>query len=173
MAQSQKNRTNRVAVAALAIAALMASLAISACGGGSSTAAGTRASMGGGATITKAALIKKGDAICRHTDVEQKERLAEYQKKHGGKSSPLTVVQEKALAYAAIPPIAIEIEAVAALGAPEGEVAAVDAIISGWRGALKQFEQNHNLLVGTTEGPFTAPDKLAGEFGFKDCAKAL
>jgi hypothetical protein len=173
MAQVQEKRKNQVVAAGLVIMALAISLVLAGCGGSSSTAAGNGGGTSSRATITKAALIKKGDAICRRTDVAQKERLATYEKKHGGKPLVSPSAQEKSLAYAALPPIATEIEAIAALGAPEGEVASVDAIVSGWRGALKQLEQKSSLLLGTTEGPFTAPDKLAGEFGFKDCAKAL
>jgi hypothetical protein len=163
---------NRAATLAV-ISVLAASAAVSGCGGGSSTAADNQRSTVGGATITKAILITKGDAICRHTDVVQKKRFAAYEKKHAGESLLSSSAREKALAYAAMPPLATEIEGIATLGSPEGEVGVVDDIISGWRGALKRLEQKPSLLLSFTEGPFTRPDKLAGDFGFKDCAKAL
>jgi hypothetical protein len=155
------------------VLALAASAAATGCGGGSSTAAENQGSTSDTATITKAVLIKKGDAICRHTDDVQKARLAGWEKQHPKESLIETSVQQRALVYAAIPPLASEIEAIAALGLPKGQEGAVEAIVSGWRGALKGIEQMPSLLLEAGEGPFTQPDKLAGDFGFKDCAKAL
>jgi len=149
----------QVAVVALAAAAVMVVLA--SCGGGSSTAADH-------ASLTKAELISKADAICRHTDVVQKERLAAYEAAH-----PQEVQEEAELRQAAFPPIGTEIKRVAALGSPPGDALQMGKILSGWRTALEAVNRNPKLVEGLTEGPFQEPDKLAAEYGFKDCAKAL
>jgi hypothetical protein len=144
------------------VLALGTSVGASGCGGGSSTAAEV--------TITKAVLIKKGDAICRHTDTVQRERLASYETLNGG--SPGTSTGQT-LSPIVLPPIATEIREVAALGSPKEAESQMSAIIRGWKAGLAKFEEKPSLLLASTEGPFVHPNKLAGEFGFKDCAKAL
>jgi hypothetical protein len=155
-------------------AALAASAVVAGCGGvSSSTAVGASASSTAALTIVKAALIKRADAICRHTDNVQKARLTTWEKRHPNASLLNTGEQEKALVYAAIPPLAAEIDAISALGVPQGGAPKVGAIVSGWRSALRKIEQKPSLLLEGGEGQFTAPDNLAAEYGFKDCAKAL
>ncbi len=122
-------------------------------------------------SITKAELITRGDAICRQTDVIQKERLAAYEKAHpkvflGGAAG------EKALRLTVFPPIGVEIKKVAALGIPGGDRVQLHAILNGWSNALKKVERKPAFVL-TGEGPFTRPDQLAARYGFKDCAQAL
>jgi hypothetical protein len=140
-------------------------------GGGNSTAEGSGTSSVGSGSITKAELIKKGDAACRRTDRIQDKAVAVYTKEH---PNEVTTVedQEKALRAVAFPPIKKEIEELAKLGAPVGEEEEVDAIITGFEHALTAAEAKPStLLLG--EGAFTRPDKLAEKYGFKACAKAL
>lgn len=153
---------------ALAVLGMLVSLA--GCGGSESTAASGDSTLVSGG-ITKAELIKQGDAICRKTDEVQKEALAAYVEKHG-KAIALQDV-EKALAKAALPPIRTEIEELAALGAPQGAEFQIEVIITGLEKALRGAEKHPGTLLGTGEGEFVTPDKLAGAYGFKDCAKAL
>jgi hypothetical protein len=152
-------------VFALASTALLFALA----GCGDSTAA-SKASPST-SSITKAELIMKGDAICRRTDTVQRGAVAAYERKHG-KVTAIGEV-EKMLAKVALPPIGTEIRELAALGAPDGNELQIKAIIVGFEKALKRAENNPGTLLGTDEGEFAAPDKLAATYGFKDCAKAL
>lgn len=151
-------------------AALTLVAALVGCGGSDSTAASNSGSSEHGG-ITKAELIKQGDAICRKTDEVQKKALAAYEKKHG-KTTAFGEI-EKALVKVALPPIGTEIEELAALGAPLGDELQVEVIITGFEKALKGAEKHPNTLLGTDEGEFATPDKLAGIYGFNDCAKAL
>jgi hypothetical protein len=141
-------------------------------GGGSSDPVAQASTVANVSVVTKAELIKKGDAICRHTDIVQKERIAAYEKKHPG----VTLVgptAETVLRKVAFPPIAVEIEKVAVLGFPNGDEKQLKEILSGWKTALKETNQKPALVMGVGEGPFTRPDELAAKYGFKDCAKAL
>jgi hypothetical protein len=163
----KQGRFISVIVIGLATTALL--LAVVGCGGSDSTAA-TKAPSSSSA-ITKGELIRKGDAICRKTDEVQKVAVAAYEKKHG-KVRALGDV-EKMLVKVALPPIETEIEELAALGAPRGDINKIHAIIDGFEKALHGAEKNPTTLLGSDEGEFAAPDKLAGIYGFKDCAKAL
>jgi hypothetical protein len=153
---------------ALVMASMLSALA--GCGGNDSTAASNKGSPADGA-ITRAELIKRGDAICRKTDEIQKKALAAYEKKHGNAVAFGDV--EKALVRAALPPIRTEIDELATLGAPSGDELQIEIILTGFEKALKAAEAHPNTLLGTGEGEFATPDKLAGIYGFKDCAKAL
>jgi hypothetical protein len=154
------------------IATLVAGWAIIGCGGGSSTAAVTQ-DPGDGPVITKAALIRQGDAICRRTDEIQRARLVSWERKHPQASLIYAKVQERALIFAAIPPLGSEIKSIADLGIPRGDKATVEPILDGWQAALKEIERKPSLLLEGGEGPFTEPDALAKKYGFKACAKAL
>ena len=153
------------------MAAIAISVGLAACGGGSSS------TDGGGSTtadpgITKAELIKQGDAICTATDKKQDAALKAYEKKHPNQL-PDTATIEKTIKVVALPPIQAEIEELAALGAPAGEQLRVNQIIDGFEKAVKVATAKPGVLNEEGEGPFTAPDKLAAAYGFKACAQAL
>lgn len=90
------------------------------------------------------------------------------------KEHPRVLSSKPALAVAmkdiALPPVQMEIEQMADLGAPPEDKAKVATIISGMEGALRKAEAKPGLLVSFSEGPFIQPGKLAGQYGFKDCA---
>lgn len=163
-----KASINKIRLVAALVAAVAAAVALGACGGGSSTAADQPET----AMITRAELIAKADPICSRTDVRQKEQLAAYEKAHPGVQ--LTGAKEETVfRQVAFPPIGAEIKEVAALGTPAGDATRLKAIIAGWKSALKAVERKPILVMGLSEGPFTRPDKLAHDYGFKACSKAL
>lgn len=158
---------------AVTASAAVAILAIAGCGQSSDTAAtgNTQGASSGGA-ITKAALIRRGDAICAKTDKVQQASLVAYERKHPG-AVRTPVGLEAAISEAALKPIVTEIQELAALGAPAGEEATVSAMINGWERALEGAEGNPTVVMKPTGGPFKAPDKLATEYGFEECANAF
>jgi hypothetical protein len=161
--------------AAFGLLLCVTALCMTACGGSDSTAsAGSLGSASGGdpPTITKASLITKGDAICTETDSKQRKALKAYEKKNPEKF-PSTAGIEHTLKVVALPPIATEIEELEVLGMPAGDRGKLKPIYAGFRAALKEAEAKPSVLLGSDEGPFEAPDKLAGAYGFKACAKAL
>jgi len=156
--------------ALLAVAALFA---IAACGGESSSDSsdaneGTNASA---PALTKAALIKKADAICRATDEVQRKAFNVYSKKHEVVLGD-TPKMRRAMTTVLLPPVEVELEEIAALGAPAVD-AEFAAVMSGWENALRESLRNPSLLLGAGVGPFTKPDELAGKYGFKDCENVL
>jgi len=152
-------------------AALVAALAIACCGGSSdATGQGTTASIAtiSDATITKAKLIKRGDAICVKTDKRQQAGLVAFEKEHPGTvKSPAGL--EAVILQAALPPIHGEIKELAALGAPKGDRAKMSAIIEGLEKALRIAERKPKSIL-ESEGPFKAPAELAANYGFEYCA---
>lgn len=148
---------------------ILAALVVSGCGGGNPSTARSTAAEG---SLTKAELIAKGDAICAETDKIQEQRMAAY-----GKHEP-DYMRSKPAFYrmieaAGLPPVQIEIEKLRALGAPEGEEAKVNAILSGFQKAERAAEADPRFAMGVTEGPFVASAKLARAYGFKACSEPL
>ena len=139
------------------------------CGGSDSTAAYSGPS--GTSAITKAHLIKQADAICRRTDMIQTNAVKAYGRKHGEPDSANELT--KMLVRAGLPPIETEINLISALGAPKGNEAQITAIIKALEKALSLTEAKPSVLLHPDEGFFERPDKLAGNYGFIDCAQAL
>jgi hypothetical protein len=172
----QRKFGNRLWFLELMLIAALTAAVVAGCGGSSgdsssgstSTAEGKEVS----SFITKAELIKRGDAICHHADQVQKKLLAEYMRKHHGPGTS-RVEQEKFVEFAGLPPVKAEIEELAALGAPKGNEAQVGKIVSGLEKALKATEANAARILGEGVNPFDAPGRLAASYGFEECASAL
>jgi hypothetical protein len=167
----RSRRASVSATATLVAVAALVPIALAGCGGSESAAAGV--SSAPPASITKAELIKKGDAICRNTDKIQDDGIAAYSKQHPNGLKTIAE-QEKIMVLIALPPIKVEIRELVRLGAPKGDKAKIEAITNGLGKALKASEKAPFTLLGTKgEGEFGKPDKLAKAYGFVDCAKAL
>jgi hypothetical protein len=154
----------RLALALLAFAATVALLA--GCGGGSgddSTSSGTEA-------MTKAAFIKRADAICAKTDKTQEAALEDFFDQRPN-AKPTQALNEKVVVVVGLPAVQTEAEEIAALPVPEGDEDEIQAIVDGVEEAVEKGEADPSSLVGKgTSGPFEAVGKLAGEYGFKACA---
>lgn len=164
--------TNRPYLRCLTLSAIALAVMMTAVGCGSSSNHGRQSAINDDPSITKDDFIKKADAICRRTDSVQRKRLAAYEKAH-----PTVVVAgatgEKIVKMLLLPPIATEIQQIAALGFPRDTNQQLKPILAGWKAALRASERDPGLIMGFGEGPFGRPDKLAATFGFSDCAKAL
>jgi hypothetical protein len=170
-----RRRENRLPIVGFVLVAAFAAIVIAGCGGSGgssssvpSTAAGKEVS----SSITKAKLIKRGDAICHHADQVQKKLLVTYMKKHHEAGTTLPE-QEKFVEFAGLPPVKAEIEELAALGAPKQDVDKVGEIVSALEKALKTTEAQPARILGKGVNPFIAPGKLAAAYGFEECASAL
>jgi len=162
-------------ILAAALAALGAGLA--GCGSGEQTTASEPGTRVTGSTvsheveraISKAALIKRGDAICRRTDRIQTARLKAYTKKHPNAESTEAKL-EKTVVQVALPPIRTELRELRGLGSPRGDEVEVRAIITGIQGALDAAKKDPGLLLDSGEDPFVPTGRSAANYGFKDCS---
>jgi hypothetical protein len=164
----------------LVIAAALAFLA-SGCGGGDDSDATAQGGSDSAPSVeaveavdglTKAELIAQADAICEEADKKQEAALKAYLKKNpNAESDPKGKVQ--LVKQAGLPPIRTEVEEIAALGAPAGEVDQVQSIVDGLQQALEEGEKNPESLLGNSPNPFEASGKQAAKYGFKACSSAL
>jgi hypothetical protein len=143
------------------------------CGGSDSASSNgsTAATVTTNSDLTKAELIKQGDAICEKTDKVQESGLKAYTKENP-KAQSNEAEQSKMVIAVGLPPIQTEVEELAALGAPSGDEDEVTAIVEGIEEAVEKGEDDPGSLLGA-KNPFTAVGKLAAAYGFKACNNAL
>jgi hypothetical protein len=144
---------------------IAASVAMAGCGGG------------GEASLSKAEFIKRADAICEKADNVELGELGAYLRAHPGLSKQKPAeVRKKALLAIGFPSILKE-----ALGAPNWDEKTIEEFLAGIRKAVKEAEKDptkaeEDLPNGTGKNPeysFRAVNKLANEFGFKQCNEVV
>lgn len=128
---------------------------------------------GGGGTpaLSKAEVIKQGDAICEKADAKQEAGINKYGKEHPKGQFTEKGEQEKLVRVVGLPPILMEAEELRDLSAPEGQQDEIEAIATAIESAVEKGESNPSSILNG-EGPFSKADKLAREYGFKACAAA-
>ena len=165
------------------LAGVMAMAVVAAgCGSSSSSSDSTSASSGdttastGDTTVTtaalsKAELIKKGDAICTKSNESIESEADEFAKENNvNTKKPTKAQKEEVIAEVVGPTIRKQGEEIAELGAPSGDEADVEAIVAAVEGAADELEESPNLLFEGTN-PLSKPAKLAGSYGFKVCGQ--
>lgn len=155
-------------------AAILAALAVllafaAGCGGGDGDTSGkTSGEKTAAPALTKDDFVKQANAICRKTDETQTSELGTYVKEHP-KAEDSKAGQEKMVSAVGLPPVQKEAEELAELGAPKGDEAQVEAIVSGIEAALVKAEADPAAVLESNT-PFDAAGKLATKYGLKDCA---
>jgi hypothetical protein len=125
------------------------------------------------ASITKAELISKGDAICEAGNEAIEEEGEEFAEENGIDTEKATTAQqEEVVSEVVAPGISEQAEELGALGAPSGEEEEVEAIVSAVETAAGEAEEEPSLLVeGEGAGPFAEANELATNYGFKVCGE--
>ena len=118
--------------------------------------------------ITKAAFLKKGNAIC-HKGNRQIGRAANklFARKH---ARPSKAELTKFATGTLIPLTQNDINQIRALGAPPGGKAKVNAILSSAQSALDKGKKKPLLLTSNGPGPFKKANQLSKSYGLKACA---
>lgn len=125
-------------------------------------------------SLTKAQFIKRADAICKKTDEDQLESYAQLNKKATAENLD-TAEQEALFLKSALDSVEAEASQIEALGAPSGDEDQVAAIVEGMETATqqaRQIPQSSEVLL-KIEQRFASVDKLAAEYGLKECSEAL
>lgn len=149
-----------------AIAALVAG-----CGSSSSEESSSTEST---ATISKAEFLKQGNKICAEGNREIEEGFNAFSKEENlsEKTRPTNAQLEKAANTVIIPSVRGQIEALRALGKPEGDQGEVDGILANAEAALEEVEAEPTLIAmeGSKE-PFATVNKEASAYGLTACAE--
>jgi hypothetical protein len=149
-------------IAALAgIAALAVFLVGCGGGGGDDTTA----------SLTKAAMIKQGDAICIKTSSDLSQRYAAFAKEKSSGAAGLS--QEASLELGTevfLPAVQAEIDRLRELSPPSDGADEVEAFLDAAEEGVEEGEAEPKALLGDGDQyPFTKADELAQAYGFKAC----
>lgn len=148
---------------ALLVALAALALIVAGCGsGGGSTSSES-------SSLTKAELIKQGDAICKKGDEALEEEANEFAKENGiNTNKPTKAQQEEVIEQVVAPALHGQAEELRELGAPSGEAEAVEEIFDSLEKGTEELEAEPAVLLKGTN-PIEEAGKLAKEYGFKEC----
>lgn len=149
---------------AFVVAAIVVALVMAGCGGGgdSSTATGS---------ISKAAFIKKVDAICQQGT--RRMQIAVFKVLKQGKEikRPSTAQSVKLVGAVIVPSVRREIKEIKALGVPSGGEEKVDAIVGALEEGVETAENDPEAVVkGSSDVIFGIASRIAGEYGITGCS---
>ncbi len=154
-------------LAALLFGALAIAVVVAGCGSSSNESS---------SSITKAELIKKGDAICAKAEKKNEGEFEEFAEENGlsEKKEPTEAQNEEIATSILLPSVSGQLEDIRALGAPEGEEEQVDEILETVEGEVEEAEAEPSLLFEAEEekggeSPFASGNRMAREYGFKVC----
>jgi len=148
---------------ALFVAILMVGLAAAGCGSSSNSSTSTTAA------LTKPQFLKQGNAICEKGNQQIN---AAAQKLFGKNKQPSKADATKFATDTLIPSVQSSIDGLKALGAPKGDEAKVNAIITSAQAALDKFKKDPALVASNKAHPFKQSNKLARDYGLKVCGSA-
>jgi hypothetical protein len=145
-------------------AAMVVALAIAGCGGGgdSSTATGS---------ISKAAFIKKVDAVCKAGTRRMQTAVLKFLKQGREIKRPTTDQSVKMVGAVIVPSVRQEIKEIKALGVPSGDEEKVNAIIGALEEGVETAEDDPEAVVeGSSDVIFGIAGRIAGEYGITGCS---
>jgi hypothetical protein len=148
---------------ALTIGTLAISLIVAAgCGGGGDDSSTTANA------ISKAAFVKKADAICQKGSERMAAGFGKYLKK-SEVTHPSQAVQEKLVVKVLIPSVRQEVKEFQALGAPSGDEDRVAEIVRALEEGVETAEGNREAVTSSSDVVFGIASRLAGEYGLEVC----
>jgi uncharacterized lipoprotein YehR (DUF1307 family) len=150
---------------AFVAAAMVIALVVTGCGGGSDSSSSSNTT----GSISKAAFIKKADAVCQKGTERMQRAILGFLKQHKEVKRPNKVQSEKLVGAAIVPSVTTEIEDLKALEVPEGDEERVDAIIGALEEGLEIAEDNPEAVVSSSDAVFGISGRLAGEYGAEVC----
>ncbi len=150
-----------------ALIGVVAAVLLAGCGGGSDSTAVTTGS------LSKAAFIKKADAVCAKGTERLQKGFATYLRKN--KKSiialrhPSKADYEGLIGGILIPNLEREIEEIRKLGAPNGDEERIEAIFTAWEEGIEVAENDPAAVKHNSEAIFGVGSRLAKEYGLEVC----
>jgi hypothetical protein len=149
----------------LLAAAIAAALLVTACGGDD----GDGEDGDSPATLTKQEYIAEGDRICtRGTELMANEALQRFEGEQPSPEEAETFGQE-----VVAPTLSDQLEQLRDLPAPEGDEATVDEIYDAVQDGIDEIESDPGVFIEpNTGGAFEEANRLAQDYGFRQCGSA-
>lgn len=124
------------------------------------------------AAIAKPEFLRQANAICAKANQELVKTSEDFTKeKNLSESNQPTDAQLGELTKLVMPAINRQVEELRALGAPAGDEAEVDAILSAVEGAIEEGEQDPAAIYGADGGAFARANQLAVDYGLNKCGE--
>jgi hypothetical protein len=149
------------------LAAVLAALVVAGCGGGSDDPTVTVSS------ISKAAFIKKADAICKEGSARMQKGFSVYLRKN--KKSIIALRHpdkedyEGLIGGVLVPNLEREIKEIRALGAPSGDQEEVEEILNALEEGIETAENDPGAVKSSSEAIFGIASRLGKEYGLEVC----
>jgi hypothetical protein len=116
-------------------------------------------------TLTKAGLIKRGDAICQRANELEVTRLEALERSNGAKeSTPAEQLREVIL-----PAVRTEMEEIGELHPPRDDEDELKAIVAALEAGVLEGEKNLSSLLDGSSRQFAKAFALMQGYGFKVC----
>jgi hypothetical protein len=147
------------------VAILIVGLVPAGCGS-SNNSSSNSSSTASTAALTKAEFLKKGNAICRKGNQQINKAARKLFPKN---AKPSQAQLNKFATDTLIPSVQSQIDGVKALGAPAGDEAKVNAMVSTAQSALDKGKKNPALLTTNGPGPFKKSNQLTNAYGLTAC----
>ncbi len=151
----------KIPKATVFLPALLA-LLLAACGGGSQSSQ----------TLSKAQLIKHGDAVCEKAGEEKARAFPAYIKENPTSLKSKAGVGEIITAVV-VPELEEELEGLKQLGTPTSGATEFEAIIAALEAAIAEAEDRPHSLTEQGKTPIKRANRLAGEYGFTVCNELI
>jgi ABC-type glycerol-3-phosphate transport system substrate-binding protein len=146
---------------------LAIAIAAAGCGGSSSDSSDTTAS----AALTKAELIKQGDAICEKGNKAIEKEAEEFADENNvDTENPTAAQQEEVIVDVVAPGVRRQVEEIGDLTPPSGDEAKIEAMVAAVEEGTKAMESDPTTLIEGTN-PLGKGSKLARSYGFTECGE--
>jgi hypothetical protein len=143
-------------------------IAVIAAGCGSSSDDSTETT----AALTKAEFVKQGDAICAKGSKQIEAEAEEFAEDNNvDTSKPTDKQQEELIATVLAPSLQTQADELGELSAPSGEEGKAAAMIDALEAGAEELEDDPGTLLENGADPLGKANKLANEFGFKECGQ--
>jgi hypothetical protein len=152
---------------------LMVALVIAGCGSSDSDSGdnGSNSSGGGDETValTKVEFIKQADSVCEKGNKAIEDGADKFAKDNNvDTEKPTEEQKEEVIVEVVAPEIRQQGEEIGELGAPEGDEAKVEAIVTSLEDAADELESEPKSLF-EGKSPLADASKLGQDYGFKVC----
>ncbi len=132
-------------------------------------ACGSSANSDSGPTISKAAFVKKVDAVCSGGNKRMEVAFAHFLEANKNIKHPSKADFEALVGKVLVPNLKREIKEIRAIGAPSGDEDKVGEILTALEEGLETAESNPQAAVNSSEAVFGISSRLAKEYGLEVC----
>jgi hypothetical protein len=147
----------------LAVALALAAF-VGGCGGGDDSGAVAT-------SISKAAFVKKVDAVCKDGTERMQRAVLKFLKQGREIKRPSVDQSVKLVGEVIVPSVRQEIREIKALGVPSGDEEKVDAIVGALEEGVETAENDPRAVVkGSSDVIFGIAGRIAGEYGITACS---